>query len=129
MKRRETLGADLTPIIDVVFILLIFFIVTSVFKKEQLALMLDLPSSNAQEMEIENKQIYIELSENKLAIKGNEVTFKSLEDELKKIKDNKKPIVVRIDKNVKYERVVKVLDLLQKLNLNNLALVTNTNKN
>ncbi|RXJ94435.1 biopolymer transporter ExbD [Malaciobacter molluscorum] len=129
MKRRETLGADLTPIIDVVFILLIFFIVTSVFKKEQLALMLDLPSSNAQEMEIQNKQIYIELSENKLAIKGNEVTFKSLEDELKKIKDNKKPIVVRIDKNVKYERVVKVLDLLQKLNLNNLALVTNTNKN
>jgi biopolymer transport protein ExbD len=34
MKRREHLGLDLTPIIDVVFILLIFFIVTSVFKKE-----------------------------------------------------------------------------------------------
>ncbi|RXJ99170.1 biopolymer transporter ExbD [Arcobacter sp. CECT 8986] len=129
MKRRETLGADLTPIIDVVFILLIFFIVTSVFKKEQLALMLDLPSSNAKEMEVEKKQVYIELSENKLAIKGNEVTFKSLEDELKDIKDKKKPIVVRIDKNVKYERVVKVLDLLQKLDLNNLALITNTNKN
>lgn len=34
MKRREQLGIDLTPIIDVVFILLIFFIVTSVFKKK-----------------------------------------------------------------------------------------------
>ena len=34
MKRRESLGLDLTPVIDVVFILLIFFIVTSVFKKD-----------------------------------------------------------------------------------------------
>ena len=50
MKRRESLSLDLTPVIDVVFILLIFFIVTSVFKKEELALMLDLPTSNAKEM-------------------------------------------------------------------------------
>ena len=35
MKRRESLGLDLTPVIDVIFILLIFFIVTSVFKKEE----------------------------------------------------------------------------------------------
>ena len=47
MKRRETLGIDLTPVIDVVFILLIFFIVTSVFKKDELALMLDLPEADA----------------------------------------------------------------------------------
>ncbi|RXJ86250.1 biopolymer transporter ExbD [Arcobacter sp. CECT 8985] len=127
MKRRETLGADLTPIIDVVFILLIFFIVTSVFKKEQLALMLDLPSSSAKEMQVEKKQVYIELNEKTLAIKGKEVTFKNLENSLEKIKDKQKPIVVRIDKDVKYERVVKVLDLLQKYNLNNLALITNKN--
>ena len=34
MKRRESLGLDLTPVIDVVLFFLIFFIVTSVFKKE-----------------------------------------------------------------------------------------------
>ena len=58
MKRRESLGLDLTPVIDVVFILLIFFIVTSVFKKEELALMLDLPKSNAKEMEIQKEQVH-----------------------------------------------------------------------
>ncbi|AXH14088.1 ExbD/TolR family protein [Malaciobacter mytili] len=125
MKRREPLGADLTPIIDVVFILLIFFIVTSVFKKEELALMLDLPSSNAKAMEVNEEQVFIELSQEKLAIKGIEVSFISLEDNLKEVKNKTKPIVVRIDKNVKYERVVKVLDLLQKYNLTNLALITN----
>ncbi|MCG3668769.1 biopolymer transporter ExbD [Aliarcobacter butzleri] len=128
MKRREALGLDLTPVIDVVFILLIFFIVTSVFKKEELALLLDLPTSNAKEMEVKEGQIFIELGKDKLAIKGIEVSFESLEDNLKAIKNKNNPVIVRIDKKVEYERVVKVLDLLQKYSLVNLALVTNEEK-
>ncbi|MFW3340201.1 ExbD/TolR family protein [Aliarcobacter butzleri] len=128
MKRREALGLDLTPVIDVVFILLIFFIVTSVFKKEELALLLDLPTSNAKEMEVKEGQIFIELGKDKLAIKGIEVSFDSLEDNLKTIKNKNNPVIVRIDKKVEYERVVKVLDLLQKYSLVNLALVTNEEK-
>jgi biopolymer transport protein ExbD len=124
MKRRETLGIDLTPVIDVVFILLIFFIVTSVFKKDELALILDLPKSGAKSAEVDREQIYVELNEKKLALRGKEVTFSLFENELKQVKDNKKPVVVRIDKNTRYERITRVLDLLQKYNLNNLALVT-----
>ena len=125
MKRRESLGLDLTPVIDVVFILLIFFIVSSVFKKDELALILDLPSSQAKEMKIDKTQVFIELSSEKLAIKGIEVSFNSLEDNLKAIEDKNKSVIVRIDKKVEYQRVIKVLDLLQKYNLTNLALVTN----
>lgn len=128
MKRRETLGIDLTPVIDVVFILLIFFIVSSVFKKEELALILDLPASNAKEKEVGEDEIFIELSPTKLAIKGIEVSFESLEDNIKEIKDKRKPMIVRIDEKVEYKRVVKVLDLLQKYQLNNLALVTDKEK-
>lgn len=128
MKRREPLGLDLTPIIDVVFILLIFFLVTSVFKKEELALMLDLPKANAKELAVKKEQIFIELSVDKLAIKGIEVSFESLEDNLKAIENKNDAVIVRIDKKVHYERVVKVLDLLQKYSLNNLALVTNEEK-
>ncbi|MDX4062973.1 biopolymer transporter ExbD [Aliarcobacter skirrowii] len=128
MKRRELLGLDLTPIIDVVFILLIFFLVTSVFKKEELALMLDLPKANAKELAVKKEQIFIELSVDKLAIKGIEVSFESLDDNLKAIENKNDAVIVRIDKKVPYERVVKVLDLLQKYSLNNLALVTNEEK-
>ena len=128
MKRRESLSLDLTPVIDVVLFLLIFFIVASVFKKEETALMLDLPTANAKELEVKQEQIFIELNHNKLAIKGIEVSFDSLENNLKEIKDKTKPVIVRIDKKVEYQRVVKVLDLLQKYNLNNLALVTNEEK-
>ncbi len=129
MKRREPLGIDLTPIIDVVFILLIFFIVSSVFKKDELALILDLPTSSADEIKVDKEQVFIELSKNKLAIKGIEVSFESLEDNLKAIENKQKAVIVRIDKKVEYERVVKLLDLLQKYDLTNLALVTNEEKN
>jgi len=124
MKRREKLNTDLTPLIDVVFILLIFFIVTSVFKKDELALILDLPKSNAKESQIEQREITIELSEEKLAFKGKEITLNDLNLELKRISDKNKPVILRIDKNVKYEKVVKILDLLQEHRLNNLALIT-----
>lgn len=123
-KKRETISPDLTPLIDVVFILLIFFIVSSVFKKEELALVLDLPSSSAKELEIEPKELFIELSKDKIAVYGVEVSFKELDDKLSKIDATKESIILRIDKNVVYERVVKVLDNLQKYELTNLSLVT-----
>ncbi len=128
MKRREALGLDLTPIIDVVFILLIFFIVSSVFKKDELALILDLPSSSAKEMQVDKNQVFIELSADNLAIKGIKVSFESLEDNLKAIENKNKSVIVRIDKKVEYQRVIKVLDLLQKYDLTNLALITNEEK-
>lgn len=124
MKRREKLSIDLTPLVDVVFILLIFFIVTSVFKKEELALILDLPSSEAKEMKSEEKHVTIELSPNKIAYKGAVMNLNELNLSLMKIKNKKDSIILRVDKEVKYERVVKILDLLQRHNLNNLALVT-----
>lgn len=123
-KPRETIAPDLTPMIDVVFILLIFFIVSSVFKKEELALILDLPSSNAQEVTVEPKQISLEISKDKFAIYGKVVTIEELDKRLSQVKNKGKNIIVRIDKNVVYDRVVKVIDTLQKYQLNNLSLVT-----
>ena len=124
MKRREALAPNLTPLIDVVFILLIFFIVTSVFKKEELALLLNLPDSKAQTLEVEKENISIELSSEKLAFKGKELTLEALEIELQGITDKKRAVIVRIDEEVIYKKIVGVLDLLQKYGLNNLALVT-----
>jgi len=128
MRRREPLIPDMTPLIDVVFILLIFFIVTSVFKKEELALLLNLPDSQAQTLEVEKENITIELSKDKLALKGKEVTFDVLEEELKLITDKKRSVIVRIDEEVMYRQIIGVLDLLQKYELNNLALVTKKEK-
>jgi biopolymer transport protein ExbD len=123
-KHREPLTPDITPLIDIVFILLIFFIVSSVFKKEELALNLQLPNASAKELEVELKQLNVELSVNKLVYLGKEITFEKFDFELSNYPKRDKPVIVRIDKDVKYDRVVKVLDILQKYSYDNLSLVT-----
>ncbi len=122
MKRREHLTPDLTPLIDVVFLILIFFMVSSTFKKDELALLLTLPDANSATKEIKKEDINIELSQNQVALKGKKISFEELDMEFAKVIDKQKAINVRIDKNVVYERVVKLLDLLNKHGLNNLAL-------
>jgi biopolymer transport protein ExbD len=128
MKKREILTPDITPLIDVVFILLIFFIVSSVFKKDELALVLNLPTSSAQEIELKQKEIIIELNTEKLAIYGKESTIESLEEEIIKIEDKERNIIFRIDKEVKYEKIIEVLGILQKHQLFNISLITDTKK-
>jgi len=128
MKRREALGLDLTPLIDVVFILIIFFIVSSTFKDEKAILNLTLPSSQGENLKIEKQQISLELSKDALAYDGKKIDFITLQNKLENIKDKQKPIIVNIDSSVAYNRVVKLLNILQLNELNNLALVTNPKK-
>ena len=122
MRRREPITPDMTPLIDVVFILLIFFLVSSTFKKDELALDLILPKSGSAEQIIKKEELAIELSSDKIALKGEVINFTDLGVELSKVSDKEKPVNVRINKDVEYQRVMKLFDLLKKYGLNNLAL-------
>jgi len=126
LKRREPLTPDITPLIDIVFLLLIFFMVSSVFKKEELALLLNLPKVSETSKEIEEKEINLELNSNELAYNGKKVSFENLSNELSLISKKEVVIILRIDKEVKYERIIQLLEILQKYDLNNLALINET---
>lgn len=123
-QRRESLAMDLTPLIDIVFLLLIFFLVTSTFKKDELALLLKLPKSEqgaGSEKKLE--QLTIELSDDQVAVNGQ----KSSMDDLPGLfsKAEKDTLVnLRVDGEVRYTRLVKVLDLLQANKLENISLIT-----
>ncbi len=123
VKKREHISMDLTPLIDVVFLLLIFFIVASEFKKNETILNLTLPSSGSSQKVLEKKEISIEISKNELAYNGNKLSLVELEDKLATLKKDI-PLTVKIDEDVKYKRVIKFLDLLNKFELNNLQLIT-----
>ena len=124
-RTREALSPDLTPLIDVVFLLLIFFMVSTVFKKEELALLLNLPKTESNEKKNAKREVVnIELSDRKIALNGVVTTLEDLEDQLILEEDKTKPIFLRIDEVVQYKRVVKVLDLLKKNKLSNLSLIT-----
>jgi len=123
-SRRESLSPDLTPLIDVVFLLLIFFMVSSVFKKEEMALLLSLPTTeDGKGKEVIKKFITIEMNGDSVAFEGKAVEIENLGSKLKAL--NLKTLVnLRVDGEVKYQRLVKVLDLLQKNKLKNISLIT-----
>lgn len=123
-RQRESLAMDLTPLIDMVFLLLVFFLVTSTFKKDELALLLKLPKAEegaGNEKKVD--QLTIELSSDQIAVNGKKSSIEELPQTLKA--SQKETLVnLRVDGEVKYTRLVKVLDLLQMNKLENISLIT-----
>lgn len=124
-NRREYLTPELTPLIDVVFLLLIFFMVSSVFKKEELGLLLTLPKAEQGKSKDEQKQkvVTIELSKDDIAFDSKKISLDDLKEQATSI-DKKSLINLRVDGEVPYNRLVEILDLLQKNKLENLSLIT-----
>ena len=123
MRRRESLTLDMTPLVDVVFLLLIFFLVTSVFKKDELALLLNLPEGKEGGKMVEQKEAIIEMGEDSLAFNNKTIDFESLDRELGAIENRNLPVIIRIDEKVEYGRIIKLFDMLKKHRLSNIALV------
>ncbi|ATH08497.1 biopolymer transporter ExbD [Halobacteriovorax marinus] len=124
-RSREAAAPDITPMIDVVFLLLIFFMVSTVFKKDEMALLLNLPKTEKGEsVQKEQKTIYIELSKTEIAYNGEKTTLENIEGSLKAIVKKTMPIDLRIDKDVKYDRVVQLIGKLKKYELTNVSLIT-----
>ena len=128
-RTRESTTPDITPLIDVVFLLLIFFMVSTVFKKEELALLLNLPSSSSEDVKESKKEtINIELSKTEIAFNGKKYSISALESVIKETKKKETPVFLRVDEVVEYKRVVMILDLLKKYQLSNLSLITKKEK-
>lgn len=125
-RSRETPTFDLTPLIDVVFLLLIFFMVTTVFKKDESVLELNLPTADVEGggQQKKQKRINIELNEKELAVNGKKFVIDEFKTYLDQIKNKNTPVDLKVDKKVAYERLVQVLESLQKRNLTNLSLIT-----
>ena len=113
---------NLTPLIDVVFLLLIFFMVTTTFSKEA-QIKLQLPeATSAEKIEEKDKFLIIQIDElGQYAIKGandespRELINSSHETLRKTIKraaaDMQNPVVlIRADRLTPHESVVKAMD-------------------
>lgn len=123
-KHREFLAPDLTPLIDVVFLLLIFFLVSSVLKREDLAFLLNLPKTQYSVEVINPKNINISLNLDEIYMEDKKIDFEDLDKNLYEIENKNTSVNVRIDEEVKYQRIIKVFDILKKNNFSNIALVS-----
>ncbi len=123
-RTRQHIELDLTALIDVVFQLLIFFLVSTVYKNEELALMLKLPIAESGKGQSQDLKITsIEITNEAFAIDGKQVSENDLSNAIALISKDKS-VTVRADQTTYYKRIVTVLDLIQKYQLENVSLIT-----
>ena len=122
-KRTRRIRPDMTPLIDCVFLLLVFFLVTSVFKQDESVLKLILPETQSEVKRDTPEGLYIELSETELAFNGVRGTPDDLRVKAAAVQNKKSPVAIKIDKGTTYERIAVVLDILQVEKLYNIQLI------
>ena len=106
---------DLTPLVDVVFLLLIFFMVSTVFIDFKRQMDISLPSSKSSAPSEVLGPVMVELTiDRQVFLNGEKINLKEFESALSRISPSKKKsAIIRADKNLPYGNVIKVMGMLQ----------------
>lgn len=119
---------SMAPLIDVVFLLLIFFMVATTYLDPERELEIDLPvAESAGPSEEAPEELVISIrSDGSLLCGGREVRDEELDSLLADAagRDRETPVTIRGDRRVQHERVVGVLDACGSAGLRNLAVGT-----
>ena len=127
---KEDIRVDITPLIDVVFILLLFFIVTTTFVVAP-GITVELPKSKSVEIKREKKELRVVITKEKqIFLNARKITLPELSRELLKYaKVNKDAVVIlQADENVNHGTVVTIMDTAKSAGLHRLAIATNPEK-
>ena len=128
-ERREEIDLNLTPLIDVVFLLLIFFMVSTTFEQAS-KLQIDLPEASAKAVQQPDKRIVIGIDvKGRFYINDRQLVntqMKTLKIALLKVAGNNKdlPIVLRADAKTPHQSVVTAMDAAAQAGLTRLSIST-----
>lgn len=119
-KGRALDSLNLTPLIDVVFLLLIFFLIATRFAQDDRELPVQLPSAaSAVPMTMEPTELVVNVDvDGQYMVQGERMDLGRVEEVLKRaVTDNpiNQMVIIRGDRNVAFQAVVSVLDLCTKL--------------
>lgn len=127
---REEVSVELTPLIDVVFLLLIFFMVSSTFIRET-QLKINLPEATGEVLEVEQDVLEIAIDQRgEYALNGrilvnNELStlVRALQEAAKSVDKNER-VIVTADANATHQAVVRAMDAAGKVGLTRISITT-----
>jgi biopolymer transport protein ExbD len=127
-RLKPHINVDLTPLIDVVFQLVIFFMISSVFNTAP-GITLDLPdSATSENVEITELRLTV-LSEDEIYVNKDLCDLNTLEDTLILVRERDRiedPIVVLDgERSIPYQLMIEMLDVLRRQGYDGVNLVTN----
>ncbi|TWT95456.1 ExbD/TolR family protein [Neorhodopirellula pilleata] len=130
LKRSNIAGTlSLTPLIDVVFLLLIFFLVTSEFEDEERRLDIVLPSAtSAVPMTSKPREVVVDIDETgKIYLRGKVTPMEELEEVLKNAvasNPTSQTVVIRADQAASFQPVVNVMDVCNRTGVSDYSVTT-----
>lgn len=129
-QNREAVDVNLTPLIDVVFLLLIFFMVSTTFT-DKTELNIDLPEAQSAALQMKQPQaIDVAISKTgdysvngQRLINNNLATLKSAISKASE-GDHQRPFIITADGQVSHQFVVRAMDAAGQLGFVNLSITT-----
>lgn len=128
-QQNDNSKLNLTPLIDVVFLLLIFFMVSTTFEK-QAKLKIELPEASASASPSEATELVISISQKGVFfINNNElinVQRQGLQNALQAITNDARdmPVMIRADANAAHKYVVMAMDVLGDMGFQTISMAT-----
>ena len=125
-RTKKPLSAfSLSSLTDIVFLLLIFFLLTSQFVV-QTGVKVKLPASKLNEQSIPTKMIVSLTEDGKVYVGSEEVELNSLPVKLDELKNqaNEEHLIIRADKSVNIDLVIKVIDAAKSVDVNSFTIET-----
>jgi biopolymer transport protein ExbD len=110
-RRRSIEVIDMIPMIDMVFLLLIFFALTNTFEVQRF-LQLNLPKGRSG-IELKTQRLTLAITkENQIMLEDRRIELSELESKLKEIMEGgtEVTLVIRGDENVPHGKVVELMD-------------------
>ena len=115
---------DIAPLIDVVFLLLIFFMLTSSFIFQP-GIKINLPKAVTSEV-IEEKNLVITVSaEDLIYLNNRPVTLRELKSHLEKAAKDDRPLLIKADRKASLGKVVQIWDMCRETGLIQINIATN----
>ncbi len=120
---------NVTPLVDVMLVLLIIFMISAPLLMNDIALQLP-QTKKVQNLSQDKKSMVLSIDAGgKIFLEKQGMSISKLESYLKKLSNKSLvKIYLRVDKSTNYENVAKVLALLKSLSINQISLVTEFEK-
>ena len=108
---------NILPMIDIIFVILTFFIISSLYLVRLETIPVNLPSAETANQEKKSVVVITLDLEDRIFVDEKLLEINLIKNEiLSKIKNTKnKKVIIRADKEVKYGKVISILDILRKL--------------
>ena len=118
---------DMTPLIDCVFLLLVFFMVTTVFKQPY-SLQVELPEATQAQVVEEKKLVASITADGRMEINRHPVTLETLEQVLQREKagTHSLTLVVRTDKQTRHRHLLDLFEVAKRVGIEKIPLATDS---